>query len=382
MNWQQEFARTNLIRFLDENCRPLYKADQLTEAVSQSLQMGMNEVQAQARAMFCLETGLQETGVDGILASADGSGYLFTLAPDNLNPAVLTLAILAYAGLPQPMASRSWKLSEIGRYARLKATFPAHAEAAVIVISGLIEALLNTLTAWLEQQMQITIHEFHRAVSGQVYEELSRATQIDFGKRLVDVAIIGPTSAWRIPHSQSIDRTLRRLRGTSASHDAELLTASFVSSILPRDSTLMVQALQADKSIVRPFANAPWYTARTFFALATRLRHEGEANQDTTSSMLAVYSGYKINVILIYPATDTELGSLLEDKRQEMADYIGSHVRLFQKTLAVVEKTGTSTNLEFKDGMARVFKILAYETGQFDNPVDRSRRHFRWGGRK
>jgi hypothetical protein len=49
----------------------------------------------------------------------------------------------------------------------------------------------------------------------------------------------------------------------------------------------MVQALQADKSIVRPFANAPWYTARTFFALATRLRHEREANQDTTSSMLA-----------------------------------------------------------------------------------------------
>jgi hypothetical protein len=73
---------------------------------------------------------------------------------------------------------------------------------------------------------------------------------------------------------------------------------------------------------------------------------------------------------------------LLEDKRQEIVTYIGSHMKLFQKTLAVVEKTGAPTDLEFKDGMARVFKILAYETGQVDTPDDRSRRHFRWGGRK
>jgi hypothetical protein len=381
MSWERELARTNLVSVLERTCRTQYDVDRLTEAVSKTQADGMAEIQRLARSAFCTATGLQETGVEGVLASDDGTGYLFNLAPDHLNPSVLTLSVLAYAGVHERLISQSWQLSGMGRYGRLDATFPVHVQAAVATTAEMIAGLIDTLTAWIEQQMQIAVGEFHRRVSGQVYAQLSRVTAIDFEKRLVDIAIIGATGAWRLPHAKSIDRTLRRLRATSAKHDAELLSASFVGSILPRDTTLMVEALHSDHSIVRPYANAPWYTARSFFALATRLRHEGEDNKDTTSSMLAVHTTDKLSVVLIFPATDATLRTLLEPKTQEISAYISGNLSLFRKTLDVVEKTARATDLQLPDGMSRVFKILAYETD--DTKSGRTGwPFFRRGGRK
>jgi len=238
----------------------------------------------------------------------------------------------------------------------------------------LANLLLESMEAWIEFRTQSTLHQFHLDVSKSMYDALSKVLEFDARGRSVDIGIIGMTGAWRVPHENSVNLALERLHRSAGKYDATLLAAAFVSTVLPRNSTMMTAALGSARSIVRPLSNAPWASARSYFSLATSLRHAGD-NRPDSSSMLSVFESRNANVVLIFPSDDTQLREVLETRRDQIKSAFASSPISFDKVLEVVE--GSSGVIETRDDEStRIFTVLAYENGELDREERQSWRRF------
>lgn len=344
-----------LIDRLAENCSVLFTMETLVSAVTQSYSFGEAELGLLVRKVACAVGALQESSLPGMVHDGRGQRYLVHTGTDPLVPENFIVRMTPHLpALPVRDVLSTRRLAFGGRYDGVTGIAPGNMEH---VLDGMLTSTISMLEAlqrWIENRLYATLEEFGESLADGVYGLLDELDGADGLNRRVDVAIVGRRRGWRIPSPQLLERAMPALRGSKGRHEADVLAATFVSTIMPRKDLLMAKALEAHSAIVLPFKNAPYVLAGSYFGLACQLLDGKE-----TDRIHPVYDSDAVGVVLIYPAADVELQRLVEARAAELQAFVRSNLRPFVQALAFIERDSPARATGDAEGAgARLMEVL------------------------
>ena len=365
-----------LLSFLEQNYSNIFPIDKLDVAVAEAYRSGDAELFRLAQDALAHRLNFRPSQGGNLYTDANGVHFTVTIAVDLLKASALVVRVSPYLAAAALQVTDK-TTSACSRFSSFSVVAPSSNHPVVAGFVDEFEDALAAMEGWVEHKMLESVESFEASIADILYRIIRQCYDVDPANRELDVALIGKHRGWRLPHANSVKRTLDRLRQSPGAHEADQLGAAFVSTTLSRSELLMASTLFTDSEIVRPFRQAPYILSQSYFSLATQLRHAGSPNNDTTSSMRAIYKSESVNVVVIFPTADAELSALIERNMTRVSEIIHANLTHFERALAVFESAVEGNSASTRVGTQRLFKVLDELTAE--DAVDKRRwyRRFR-----
>ncbi len=350
-------ARHRLLSRLESDCAASFTMSDLHDAVVSSYELGERAIPALIGDVFATVTNLQHAAIPLMFTSNSGRTLKIECGRSLLAPGDYDIAISDVIFEAEDQAFAEEPLRSPGRYEYVTGVAPGDLGKELAEVVHATVDVLETLQTWIEDKIFSVVEDASQKLSNGVYSLVNAVTDRAVDQTRIDVAVVGQLAGWRVPNPAILARTIGKLRTGRGRREADALAATFVSTTMPRHELLMARALDAHQAIVVPFREAPYVIAGTYFGIACQLLDGAQ-----TQRIHPVYESPGLNVLLIYPATDSECTARIEEKAADIERYIASNLSVYETALREIE--GTLAPDSVSNAKRSLITILDEESGR------------------
>lgn len=327
-------ARHRLLARLESECASHYQMSTLHAAVVGTYEVGERTVPGLVGDVLATIAKLRPAAAPGVYVAQDGRRLAVTCGRAIFRPGDYDVALGDLFAATDEQVLVKEALRSPGRYEVVTGVAPRGMEEVLIDVVHAATDMLETLQTWIEDKIFSVVEDATTRLSNGVYDVINTVSDRPAGQTHIDVAVIGQLAGWRVPNTTTLARTIGQLRNSKGKREADALAATFVSTTLPRHELLMSRALDAHQAIVVPFCEAPYVIAGTYFGIACQLL-DGEQTQ----RIHPVYESPGLNVLLLYPASDTGCSARIERNAEKIERHIASNLTVYEVALRAIEGT-------------------------------------------